>query len=109
MVEVNFFTKGNLLCGYEIKGHSGYGEYGNDTVCAAVSSTAIMAANTVTDIMNINADAVAEEGYLRFTVTQVDGLEESQAVLRGLELFLNELCKQYPKNVKVKYGGVQNA
>ena len=34
---------------------------------------------------------------------------QTEAVLRGLELHLTELSKQYPLNIKVIYGGVKNA
>ncbi|MCR4925670.1 MAG: ribosomal-processing cysteine protease Prp [Clostridiales bacterium] len=109
MVEVNFFTRENLLYGYEIKGHSGFDVAGSDIVCASVSSVSIMVANTITDVMKITADAESYDGFLRLEVLTEDGIQESQNILKGLEVFLTDLSREYPKNVKVKYGGVRNA
>ena len=66
-----------------------------------------MAANTITDVICANADAAAEEGRMIVTLNQPN--EQAQAVLRGLELHLTELSKQYPENIKIIYGGVKNA
>ena len=82
-----------------------FAESGSDVVCAAVSSAAFMAANTITDIIGVNADASAQDGMMRVVLNQSD--EQSLTVLRGLELHLTELSKQYPENIKIIYGGVK--
>ena len=66
-----------------------------------------MAANTITNVIGADADAVAGDGTMSVTLNQPD--ERAQAVLRGLELHLTELSKQYPQNIKLIYGGVKNA
>ena len=80
---------------------------GQDIVCAAVSSAALMAANTVTEIIGAPARAEAESGSMFFHLNEAN--DNAESVLRGLELHLTELSKQYPKNIKVIYGGVKNA
>ena len=80
---------------------------GQDIVCAAVSSAALMAANTITDVIGAPAKAEAESGSMFFYLNETN--EKTEAVLRGLELHLTELSKQYPLNIKVIYGGVKNA
>lgn len=80
---------------------------GRDIVCAAVSSAALMAANTITDVIGAPAKAKAESGSMFFHLSETN--EKTEAVLRGLELHLTELSKQYPLNIKVIYGGVKNA
>jgi uncharacterized protein YsxB (DUF464 family) len=42
---------------------------------------------------------------MRVTLSQPD--EQTETVLRGLELHLTELSKQYPENIKIIYGGVK--
>ncbi len=66
-----------------------------------------MAANTITDVIGANADAAAEDGAMSITLNQPD--ERAETVLKGLELHLTELSKQYPDNIKIIYGGVKNA
>ena len=105
MIKVRFLIGNKQLQGFEIRGHAMYAESGNDIVCASVSSAAYMAANTITDVICANADAVAEEGRMIVTLNQPN--EQAQAVLRGLELHLTELSKQYPENIKIIYGGVK--
>ena len=98
MIRVSFFKKGEMLTGFESKGHSNAAEYGNDVVCAFVSSACYMTANTVTEVMGLNADARAEDGYMRLSISNP---EKAQDILNGMLLHLTELQSQYPENVKV--------
>ena len=105
MIRVKFLIGNKQLTGFEIKGHAMFAESGSDVVCAAVSSAAYMAVNTITEIIGADADASAQDGMMRVTLSQPD--EQTETVLRGLELHLTELSKQYPENIKIIYGGVK--
>lgn len=105
MSEITFFENNNILTGFEVKGHSGFAENGKDIVCAAVSSAAIMSANTVTDVMNLPAQVEQDDGYLKFTMRS-DEAQMAQDILRGLEFHFNELSKVYPSNISIKHGGI---
>ena len=105
MIRVKFLIGNKQLTGFEIKGHAMFAESGSDVVCAAVSSAAYMAANTLTEIVGAKADASAQDGMMRVILIQPD--EQTETVLRGLELHLTELSKQYPENIKIIYGGVK--
>ena len=107
MIRVRFLIGNNRLHGFEISGHSGFAPTGQDIVCASVTSAALMAANTVTDVICSKADATAQDGFIALRVHETN--EKTEAVLRGLKLHLTELSKQYPHNIKVIYGGVKNA
>ena len=107
MIRVKFLVGNRQLQGFEISGHAMYAESGKDIICASVSSAAYMAANTITDVIRADADASAGDGTMSVTLNQPN--EQAQAVLRGLELHLTELSKQYPENIKIIYGGVKNA
>lgn len=82
---------------FVILGHAG-GEHGTDVVCAAVSSAAYMAANTVTEILGVNAKAETADGYLHFSFS---GSKAAADVIRGLRLHLEQLAGDYPAKVKV--------
>ena len=105
MIKVRFSVGNRQLKGFEISGHAMFAESGSDVVCAAVSSAAFMTANTITDIIGASAEASAQDGMMRVVLNQSD--EQSLTVLRGLELHLTELSKQYPENIKIIYGGVK--
>ena len=99
MIRINFNKDGGFITGFECKGHSMSAEHGQDIVCAAVSSACLMAANTVTDVIGLEADAAATDGYLRLEIK--DSPQPAQDILNGLEVHLRELEKQYPENIKV--------
>ena len=99
MIKVDFFSLGDSLEGFEVSGHSGFADAGEDIICSAVSSAVYMAANTITDVVCQSADIKVDEGYL-YLVTDITS--ESQTILKGLQLHLISLSKDYPKNIKVK-------
>ena len=47
MTKVVFFRSGGVFYGFEEKGHAGYGEYGDDVLCAALSSMTMLIINAV--------------------------------------------------------------
>ena len=107
MIKVRFSVGDRQLNGFEISGHALFAESGKDIICAAVSSAAYMAANTVTEIIRADAKAQAEGGAMVLTLNEPN--TQAETVLRGLELHLTELSKQYPQHIKIIYGGVKNA
>ena len=92
------------LTGFDISGHAMFAESGSDIVCAS-SSAAYMAANTVTEIIGAAAEVSVGEAEMHFLLKEDN--EAAFAVLDGLRLHLTELSKQYPKNIKIIYGGVK--
>ncbi len=108
MITVKFFTRSGEVRGFEVKGHSGLAERGEDILCAAVSSACYMTVNTLTEVLKVKADTeVNEDGYMKVLVSDVT--EEAQNLLRGFSLHIRELAKDYRKNLKVIYGGAENA
>lgn len=99
MIKARFFTEDNLICGYEISGHSGSAEAGQDIICAFVSSAAYMAANTISEILGAEIDAEVADGYMNIRVASK--LSEAQQILEGLRLHLRSLAGDYPDNIKV--------
>ena len=105
MINATFFIDGENLSGFSLEGHSGFDEEGRDIVCAAVSSAAYMAANTVTDVIKEKASVKESDGKLELKLARPS--QAVQAVLRGLEIHLRNISEQYPGKVTVIYGGVQ--
>lgn len=87
--------------GFEISGHAGYGkavsEYeGNDIVCAAVSSCAMLVCNCVTENFGENADVAVEENRITLTLAE----KPSAAAVQLLSAFyehLEALSEEYKK------------
>ncbi len=101
MISVKFTEKNGLITGFEISGHSDYSEHGSDIVCAAVSSAAYMAANTVTEVLRIKAGVTVNDGFLNLNLSPQDA-EAAGVTLEGLRLHLTALSQEYPKFIKVK-------
>lgn len=99
MIRINFTKRDNLTTGFECKGHSMSAEAGQDIVCAFVSSACYMTANTVTEVIGLNADASATDGYMRLEIKESP--IKAQDILNGMVLHLTELEKDYPDNIRV--------
>lgn len=102
MTKVKFFS-GSQLNGFEVSGHTDVEEEGKDIVCASVSSAAFMTANTITDVIGDKADIQLDDGYIKVVVDSPS--KETVLLLKGLQLHLNEISRQYPENITIINGG----
>lgn len=102
MIKAEFYHDCNgLPVGFKIKGHANYSSSGSDIVCSAVSSAAYLTANTVIEIMKVEADAVVSENGEMTLKVPTESAQKTNDILLGLELHIKELQKQYPKNVTI--------
>lgn len=97
MVEASFCIREDSAK-FTLKGHSDFEDVGKDIICAAVSSAAIMAVNTVTEILGEKDTSKVKDGYLQF---KVSGNKAARDIISGLMLHLQGLAQQYPENVRV--------
>lgn len=103
MIDVGFFqTPSGELLGFHILGHSGQEEAGADILCAAVSSAAYLVANTVSEVLKIDAALMAQDGEMLVRVDPKDA-PGCRVLFAGLKLHLIGLEEQYPENIKVSY------
>lgn len=107
MIRIEFFSGVNGLCGFEAQGHSMSADSGEDIICAFVSSACLMAANTVTQVLALDADAQTSDGYMKLML--LENAAKAQDILNGLLLHLTELEKDYPENIKVIHRRCNNA
>ena len=61
MINAVFTVSRGFITGFTISGHSDFAEQGSDIVCSAVSSAVYMAANTITEVQQIEAEAHRRE------------------------------------------------
>ncbi len=107
MTSVKFLADKNSVYGFEISGHSSINcddEVGK-IVCAAVSSAAYMAANTITEIIGDIADVKVNDAEMIFKCKNPS--EPAIKVLSGLQLHLVSLSDDYSNNIKI-IGGAKN-
>lgn len=104
MIDLDFqvLPSGEIL-GFSCKGHADFADAGTDIVCAAVSSAAYMAVNTVTDVLAINPVMLfAEDGRMAIRVNQKDEAI-CRPIFQGLKLHMIQLEEQYGNNLRVGY------
>ncbi|MBO4338419.1 MAG: ribosomal-processing cysteine protease Prp [Clostridiales bacterium] len=102
MISADFFAAdGGVLSGFRVSGHSGYSEEGKDIVCAAVSAMAYLTANTITEVIGVNADIKTDDGFLSLKVNPGDE-NKCEIPLKGFYLQMKELVKQYPDYIRVR-------
>ena len=102
MTKIRFFKNNGNLYGFEAVGHSGAGAEGEDIVCAAISSVTQYAAVMAEEVLGFeNSVEMNEEAYL--SVKNKSGNHTWYDIVKGLEIYLTELQKLYPDNLKVTY------
>ena len=106
MTTVTFLTEESRIVGFEVSGHSGYADAGEDIVCAAVTSAIRLVESTVNDVMGLCASVKVREKDANISFRLPGGLSapaEStcQNLLTGLMVYLAQLHDEYPDNIEV--------
>ena len=88
--------KDKVAKGIEIKGHAGYGEYGQDINCSAVSSLALNMANSVEEFTDDHFEGSVSDdgGYFSFSFPD-EISPESQLLMKSLILGLQNIQRDY--------------
>jgi uncharacterized protein YsxB (DUF464 family) len=102
-----FVSRTGLYVGFRISGHAfcGLGKFGADIVCAGVSSAVMLAANTITDFFEADADVRLSENTVELRMKSVsdgsakngaDGNTTAQAskIMHALKVHLGYLGEQ---------------
>ena len=99
MTKATFYFDENVPYGFLISGHSGFAESGEDIVCASVSSVAYMVANTITEILRVNAEIEVNDGKMKLIINK-EQRHITKDILLGLKLHLEGLEEQYPEFIE---------
>ena len=106
MIDVKIFqTPSGEYTGFQMSGHAGYAEYGQDIVCAAVSALVINAINSIDqyteDTFENSVDP--DTGSVFFQITDRPVSTSSQLLLKSLVLGLNGIEDEYgKKHIKIR-------
>ena len=106
MTTVTFLTEESRIVGFEVSGHSGYADAGEDIVCAAVTSAIRLVEATVNDVMGLCAAVKVREQDTAISFRLPGGLAPTaestcQNLLTGLMVYLAQLHDEYPENIEV--------
>ena len=106
MTTVTFLTEDARIIGFDVQGHSGWGESGEDIVCAAITSAVRLVEATVNDVMGLCAAVKVREQDTAISFRLPGGLAPTaestcQNLLTGLMVYLAQLHDEYPENIEV--------
>ena len=109
MTTVTFLTEDARIIGFDVQGHSGWGESGEDIVCAAITSAVRLVEATVNDVMGLCAAVKVREADASISLRLPGGLANTaestcQNLLTGLMVYLAKLHDEYPDNIEVMEG-----
>ena len=105
MTKIVFYRSGGVFYGFEEQGHTGYGEAGDDVLCAAISSMTMFLINTIEVAYDSSVDYEIEEGDTRIRVRAKAALPEFESddykryavsgIMMGYYLQLGDMLEEY--------------
>ena len=105
MTTVTFHSEGSRLESFEVKGHSGYAQEGEDIVCAALSAMTMLIVNTVEVSYASDVEYTIDEDTADITVkvpAVLDLSEENEAkrfaiggLIQGYFIQLMDMLEDY--------------
>jgi len=105
MIRITVFKDSfDTVHGFQISGHAGFAEAGEDIVCSAIS---ILAENTINAIETFTHDPVEheavneEEGFLSFRLKEVS--KESKLLFDTMCLGFDSIQSSYGQFVEIRF------
>lgn len=101
MINAVFLSKKGTLTGFSISGHAMYDTYGNDIVCASVSSAVQMTANLITDGFNIKALVNQKDGKISLRVTDSQNVDTADIIIKSFMSHLSFISEDYKGTITI--------
>ena len=98
MIRVTLRTQGEWITGFDVKGHAGYAEAGQDIVCAAVSILTTTCANALETVAGVKPTVKTSEGRMRLTLPKDSG-HDAQVILQTMRQGLRDLAEEYSRYI----------
>ena len=105
MTKIVFFRSGGVYYGFEEHGHTGYGDAGEDVLCAALSAMTMLVINTIEVAYASDVEYTVDEGATHIIVRSKAALvefeedERKRYAVSGLFMSyfyqLNDLLEEY--------------
>ncbi len=98
MTKISVFKKDGIYTGFEVSGHAGYAEAGEDIVCAAISMLVINTINSIETFTEdgFSCEADPETGYIKFQFEDAI-CKDSELLMNSMLLGLQGVEEQYGK------------
>lgn len=105
MIKIKIKRENNHINFVEVKGHANYSSFGNDIVCASVSSVVQTALLGILNVVNLKIPFEKQDGFLSFQIP--NNLAEVQivkvdAILNTMTEGLKDIQEGFKKFVKME-------
>lgn len=111
MTKIIFYKSDGIFYGFEEQGHTGYGDAGEDILCAALSAMTMLIINTIEVAYASDVEYDIHDDDTRITVRskaalpEFEGDERKRYAVSGLFMSyfyqLNDMLEEYYKNLEV--------
>ena len=106
MITAAFHMEGDRVVSFQVEGHSGLAQSGEDILCAAVTSAVRHVECAVNDVLGLEASVKTNAKQASISLKLPGGLGQTnestcQTLLASLMLYLTELHEEYPDNIIV--------
>lgn len=99
MIRVYIKRNDNHIKEIKMNGHARYAEYGEDIVCAGVSSCLTTSVNA---ILSFDKNAIEYSDENNFSLTNIKEDEITNTLLDNLYRMLKEIENSYKENINIK-------
>ena len=106
MTTASFATDGSRIVSFQVKGHSGLAESGEDILCAAVTSAVRLTECAINDVLGLEAAVKVSEKDASITLKLPRNLEGEadqvcQTLLAAMMVYFVQLQEEYPEHINV--------
>ena len=106
MIQATFHMEGSNIVSFQVEGHSGLADEGEDVLCAAVTSAVRLTECAVNDVLGLEASVKVKSEKALISLKLPVGLGQTnestcQTLLTALMLYLSQLHEEYPENIIV--------
>ena len=105
MTKITFLRRNGAFWGFKETGHTGFGEEGDDVLCAALSAMTMLILNTLEVAYECSVDYIIDEKTTDITVkcmSAIPGHEKdekkqfaAEGLIRGYFYQINDLTEEY--------------
>jgi len=100
MIIAEFYLKNETFVGFSLKGHAGYGDFGEDIACASVTSAVELTANGITEILKVSANVEVFENEVRLMLSDIES-QIAISFIEALRLHLELLKKEFQGRIRI--------
>ena len=99
MTEITIFYNEDCITKIEAIGHADYASYGNDIVCASISTLLQTAVLAVKEMFHINLVSSINVGDMELIIPNDENV---QLIIKTMIFGLKDIESGYPNNLKIK-------